>query len=501
MKSVALKTRLARKTYMKKKQMGDVSKQGRKSVKSFKGEPSVYKDPAFDDLDDIVDDAMDYMESEDAQDEGRTSSVVVEEKEGAYKKVSTEAPISTVKPNEGTDKQDGGTDSIKVSTDRQGEEGKGKGVKIRNAEDTKRPRPTSTRSILTLRPLPKIDLNDKGKKRIEEEDEFDTESEDITEAEKKFKQLANDEEVAKKVQEEWEAEEDKKRLDEDEATKVALFNEYDFIQARLNADKVYLAEKLQRRFLAQQRSEAIRNKPPSRNQLRKMMTYLKHVGGKKHSDPKTKSFNEIKALYDKIKRSEDSFIAIGSAEDEKVIKEMNEQVVDASKKRVKKDDSIKGEIKEKERTRKRKLVSDEDKEVDYEILDKKYPIIEWRSEYLTTKPQYDETEEIEDVYLNVVIRSNRRRRYFSTLMAVLSILDRDDICAIYQLQNWKIVSWKLHSSSGVHTVMTDEGLVIHIFVENKYPLKKEVLSQLIELKLETEEDSTMALELIRFVKK
>ncbi|GKG41811.1 hypothetical protein Tco_0473562, partial [Tanacetum coccineum] len=69
----------------------------------------------------------------------------------------------------------------------------------------------------------------------------------------------------------------------------------------------------------------------------------------------------------------------------------------------KKDDSIKGEIKEEEGTRKRKLgirkkvksnkrkltlcltiESDEDKEVDYEILDKKYPIIEWRSEYLTT---------------------------------------------------------------------------------------------------------------------
>ncbi|GJX19847.1 hypothetical protein Tco_0222524 [Tanacetum coccineum] len=297
-----------------------------------------------------------------------------------------------------------------------------------------------------------------------------------------------------------------------------------------------------------------------------MMTYLKHVGGKKHSDLKTKSFEEIKALYDKIKRFDDSFIVIGSAKDEKVIKEMNEQVVDASKKRVKKDDSIKGEIKEaKEGTRKRKLgkrkkmkskkrkftskddkelrlcltiVFDEDKEVDYEILDKKYPIIEWRSEYLTTKPQYDETEEIEDVYLNVVIRSNRQRRYFSTLMAVLSILDRDDICAIYQLvmnryqdetpegfdkilwgdliimfnqsgndefwnaqQNWKIVSWKLHSSSGIHTIMTDEGIVIHMLVEDKYPLTKEVLSQLLKLKLETEQDSTMALELIRFVMK
>ncbi|GJU83556.1 hypothetical protein Tco_1285921 [Tanacetum coccineum] len=350
---------------------------------------------------------------------------------------------------------------------------------------------------------------------IDEEGEYDTESEDIIEAEKKFKMLAKVEEVARNIQEEWETEEEKKIFVKEEVTKDALTNEYDFIQARLNADKI-LAEKLQ---------EEERD----------------HVGGKKHSDLKTKSFEEIQVLYEKIKRSDDNFIAIGSAEDERVIKEMNEQVVDLSKKRVKKDDSIKEESKEEAGTRKRKLgtrkkmksrkrryrqdtsegdsekendelrlcltiAPDEDKEVDYEILDKKHPIIEWRSEYLTTKPQYDETKELEDVYLNVVIRSNGQRRYFSTLMTVLSIFDREDLNAVYQFvmdrhqddipegfdrilwgdlmimsnqsdkdefwnthQDWKVVSWKLHSSSG--------------------------------LKLESEEDSTMALELIRFVKK
>ncbi|GJT30940.1 hypothetical protein Tco_0911215 [Tanacetum coccineum] len=44
-------------------QKESVSKQGRKPAKA---EPTVHKDPAFDDLDDIVDDAMDYMESKDA---------------------------------------------------------------------------------------------------------------------------------------------------------------------------------------------------------------------------------------------------------------------------------------------------------------------------------------------------------------------------------------------------------------------------------------------------
>ncbi|GKC60564.1 hypothetical protein Tco_1088162 [Tanacetum coccineum] len=68
-------------------------------------------------------------------------------------------------------------------------------------------------------------------------------------------------------------------------------------------------------------------------------------------------------------------------------------------------------------------------------------------------------------------------------------------------QDWNIVSWKLHGSSGVHTLMTEAGLVIHMLVEKKYPLRKKVLLQMLELKLESEEDSTMALELIRFVKK
>ncbi|GJX26820.1 hypothetical protein Tco_0233116 [Tanacetum coccineum] len=63
-----------------------------------------------------------------------------------------------------------------------------------------------------------------------------------------------------------------------------------------------------------------------------------------------------------------------------------------------------------------------------------------------------------------------------------------------------IISWKYNSSSGVHTIMTSTGLVIHMFVENRYPLAKEVLSNMLELKLETEEESSMALELIKFVK-
>ncbi|GKG07540.1 hypothetical protein Tco_0330509, partial [Tanacetum coccineum] len=52
------------------------------------------------------------------------------------------------------------------------------------------------------------------------------------------------------------------------------------------------------------------------------------------------------------------------------------------------------------------IAPNEDKEVDYEILDKKYPIIEWKSEYLGNKSQFDKTKDLEEINLNVVIRSN-----------------------------------------------------------------------------------------------
>ncbi|GKE75254.1 hypothetical protein Tco_1537295 [Tanacetum coccineum] len=91
----------------------------------------------------------------------------------------------------------------------------------------------------------------------------------------------------------------------------------------------------QRRFLAQQRVVAIRSRPPIRTQLRnQMMTYLKHVGGKKHADLKNKNFEELQVLYKKVKRSNKDFIAIESAEDEREIKEINEESKDPKKKRV-----------------------------------------------------------------------------------------------------------------------------------------------------------------------
>ncbi|GKF18184.1 hypothetical protein Tco_0063102, partial [Tanacetum coccineum] len=305
-----------------------VSKQGRKFAK---GKPSVHKDPLFDE---IPEDTLDYIETEDAQDVGRTRDVVDEEKENDENVLSTEdvlstaqqivstdgSKVSTVRQKYSTDEQNKGTDEQSKGTDDHNEEGsatqttqpptstifrddetiaqvllnmsqakavsreKEKGVEFKDIKETNRPRPTSTRSLLTLKPLPKIDPKDKGKKKIEEGDKSKSESDGIPEAEKKFKALV---------------------------TYLIFFR------------KIFECR-------------------PTKNQLRnQMMTYLKHVGNFKHSDLKTKKFEEVQALYEKIKRSDEDFISIGSAEDERLIKKMNEMV--------------KEESKEEESTRKRKL--------------------------------------------------------------------------------------------------------------------------------------------------
>ncbi|GKA18814.1 hypothetical protein Tco_0698729 [Tanacetum coccineum] len=146
-KSVSMKKRLARKKSLKTKLMHkeSVSKQGRKPAKS---EPTMHKDPAFDDLDD----AMDYMDPEDAHDEGRVKK---------QKLVST-------------GQKDNETIAQFLVTMSQNKT-KQKGFEIK---DTDKPRTTTERSILTLKPLPKIDPKDKGKKVLEEKAESNAESEE-----------------------------------------------------------------------------------------------------------------------------------------------------------------------------------------------------------------------------------------------------------------------------------------------------------------------------------
>ncbi|GKE73051.1 hypothetical protein Tco_1535092 [Tanacetum coccineum] len=153
MKCVSLKQRLAGKKSLKNQwmQKESISKQGRKPAKA---EPSVHKDPLFDEL---ADDMLDYMDIENAQDVGRTRNVV--------SKVSTDrSRVSTDKEEVSTDRPD--EVLLNMSQAKAVSREKEKGVELKDVEETERPRPTSTRSLLTLKPLLKIDPKEKGKRKL-----------------------------------------------------------------------------------------------------------------------------------------------------------------------------------------------------------------------------------------------------------------------------------------------------------------------------------------------
>ncbi|GJX43253.1 hypothetical protein Tco_0259929 [Tanacetum coccineum] len=568
-----------------KAQIKKLNKKAKPGRKPANAEPSVHKDPLFDEL---AKDTLDYMDTENAQDMGRSRFMVHEKKEREEKEVSTEDVVSTDKEKVSTDRSKVSTDRSRVSTDKEEvstdspDEGtddqtegrsatpttqtptlitfrddetiaqvllnmsqaksvsreKEKGVELKDVEETENPRPTSTRSLLTLKPLPKIDPKDKGKKKIEEEDESNTESEGIPEAEKKFNQLARDEEMARK---------------------------YDFIQVRIEADRL-LALRLQ----DEERESSSLNKPPTRTQLRnQMITYLKHVGNKKHLDLKNKTFEEIQALYEKVKRFDESFTAVGSTEDERRIKEMNEGVKDPDqkslKKRVveetpKKEDTSKvpakvdvteqgtkkrkgGHMKMLARKKKRpqsdvdsddehrkclKIVTFEGT-MDSEIMERKSVIARLNK---VSSPDGD--------YL-VIYRANGNFRAFNCLLEVLHIFDRQDLFHLYDLvmeqyseitlegiklilwgdlkimmessqeendqsdfwddqQDWEIVTWRLYEACGVYILELKDGTVIHMLVERRYPLSKDLLQRMLDLGLEVKRESTIALDLIKFIK-
>ncbi|GJX56565.1 copia protein [Tanacetum coccineum] len=423
MKSVSLKQRLAGKKSLKSNwmQKESVSKQGRKSAKA---EPSVHKDPLFDEL---PEDTLDYMETEDAQDVGRTREVVNEEKETVDDEVSTEDVLSTAQQKVSTDKEkvstdrpNVSTDRPKVSTDKEKDstvkidevkhkqfkwEKKEKGVELKDVEETERPRPTSTRSLLTLKPLPKIDPKIKGKRKL--------------------KRIARD----------WETEKKGKDLMRKKLQRSALQicgGNYDFFKQELMLIGL-LALTLQDE---ERRAGSMWKKEQKTIRLEEQ------------------TFEELQALYEKVKMFDESFTIVDSTEDERMIKEMNKGVKDIDQKKLKEEDTAKVPAK-----------------------------------------------------VEVTEQANGNFRAFNYLMeGDLKIMMESSTEGNEQSdfwsgqQDWKIVTWRLYESCGVCILEFEDGIVIHMLVERRYPLSKDLLQRMLDLGLEVERESYVALDLIRFIK-
>ncbi|GJX14752.1 putative ribonuclease H-like domain-containing protein [Tanacetum coccineum] len=398
---------------------------------------------------------------------------------------------------------------------------KGKGVAFRAAQEESA-RPT--------RILPTIDPKDKGKGIMQE-------------PEKPPKnpikaQIQRDAEIAQRLFKEEQAQFEREqriareRAAEQEAKDAALIEQMEDIQARMDADEL-LAERLQqeereqftieeksrmlvemiakrKRFFAAQRAEQIRNKPPTRAQLRnKMVTYLKHMGKYTHNQMKSKSFEEIQKLYEREQKWINDFVpmdfevvkdsrkgkAEGSRKKTVARKRTGEKLDDESVKRQKIEDDA-----EKEELRAYlDIIPGDDEAVNVESLATKYPIVDWKTHVLSEDKMYYEiirgdgsTKFKQDIYR---MHDDFDSKIITWEIHYLFEPSEDDEIWKAQ-QDYTLISWRLFDSCGVHVLLMNTGIAIHMLIEKTYPLTQEMLSRMLSRRLEVDHECEMAYELL-----
>ncbi|GKC63735.1 hypothetical protein Tco_1096333 [Tanacetum coccineum] len=309
-------------------------------------------------------------------------------------------------------------------------------------------------------------------------------------------ETTNDEEVARKIQAEWDAEEERKRFEELKKTKP----------------KTTLRKPTS---LAQERNQ--------------MMSFLKGQGYKNLQKLK---YPQMKELYDKVQASiKDSFkdfVPMDSEKEREMLKERDAQRL--SRKR-------KATITEAQPSKKPKLRSETIDElrnylrvVDFEKNAQDKESLEGIS--MITALQVIDSPDGE--YL-IIHRANNHFRAFDTLWEILHVLDRQDLYHLHRVvddyyehipptglglallgdlniiwetaessdddfwkdqEEWEIIRWRFHESSGVHTLEIEDGTMIHMLAERRYPLSRELMIRMLDHGMEVEDETETAITLI-----
>ncbi|GJX89858.1 hypothetical protein Tco_0343184 [Tanacetum coccineum] len=166
-----------------------------------------------------------------------------------------------------------------------------------------------------------------------------------------------------------------------------------------------------KKYFAKLRAEEIRRKPPTKSQKRNQMsTYLKNMAGYKHSQLKSKSYDEIQKSFDKEMKRVNTFV------------DMNSEVVKGNEHvEVKKDDQEEAEMK-----RHIEIVKDDEVAIDVIPLATMSPVI---VEY-----QIDKDGRIG--YFKLIRADGSSKRY-SSMIKMLQGIDREDMETL-----WKLVKAK-----------------------------------------------------------
>ncbi|GJQ90484.1 hypothetical protein Tco_0001623 [Tanacetum coccineum] len=316
----------------------------------------------------------------------------------------------------------------------------------------------------------------KSKKELEQERLSFAEAIRIEEQmhEEQRAQIARDAEIARQ----WEEEEKKKAMDEAESTKKIDWNDPSVLR--------YHSLKMKPKSIAQAR--------------RNMVKYLKNQGNFKITDFKGMSYNEIRPIFEKLWDFNQKFVPM-DAEKAKKKEEVPKEPTAKRKKSI-----------PRKTTRKRQKLEDVEKDelkgfldvvpreetpIEIESLSTKFPIVDWKT------VDFDRMD-VEQLFRLV------KERYSSSAPEGFDLMLWGDLHTLFEPDEddeiWKdqheynLLSWRLCDFCGIHILLMNNGLAIHMLTEKKYPLSQEMLSKMLSTRLEVDHESSQAFELLRFIR-
>nr|GEW47960.1 hypothetical protein [Tanacetum cinerariifolium] len=309
-------------------------------------------------------------------------------------------------------------------------------------------------------------------------------------------QIQMDEELALRLHKEEKGKLERMQRDisaQKEASNVALTVEFDDVQARMDADAL-LAAKLQE----EEREQFFINE-----QARFLVEIITERKSFTYNQLKNKSLKEIQKLYEREQNWIYDFVPM----DSEVIKDS----------RNKDDKELRACL---------DIVPGDDFAINVESLATKYPIVDWKRQILTENMMYYQ-----------IIRANGSSKNYKIFTKMCDDFDRHDVLDLYRLvkqryetispegydillwgylitlfesseedeiwkaqQDYNLISWTLFDSCEVHVLLMDSRIAIHMIVERKYPLIQEMISSMLNRRLEIDHESKMAFKLIRFIK-
>ncbi|GJZ64045.1 retrovirus-related pol polyprotein from transposon TNT 1-94 [Tanacetum coccineum] len=65
---------------------------------------------------------------------------------------------------------------------------------------------------------------------------------------------------------------------------------------------------------------------------------------------------------------------------------------------------------------------------------------------------------------------------------------------------YNVISWSLYDFCGIHILLMQNGIAIHMLTKNKYPLSQEMITKMLNKRLAVDHESTQAYELLKFIR-